>query len=71
MKIKSLLKENGYLFINEDNEYLNKVDGPNIIKYSQRNVKILDFNIEGIKVEFKDQIYNFNVHQSFFTSYVT
>ena len=70
MKIKSLLKENGYLFINEDNEYLNKVDGPNIIKYSQRNVKILDFNIEGIKVEFKDQIYNFNVHQSFFTSYL-
>lgn len=70
MKIKKLLKPNGLLYLNEDNEYLNRIEGVNIIKFSSKNVKILKYSIEGYILNYYQNEYLFPVHQKFFTSYL-
>lgn len=70
LKIASLLNKDGILFVNEDNCYLKDIDKEKVIKFSENNLDFVSFNIEGIKFKYEDKIYKFNVHQSFFKSYL-
>ena len=70
LKISMMLKKEGKLFINNDSQYLNKIEGNNIIKFSKKNVNVKSFDIEGMKIIDNKKIYNFPIHQSFFASYL-
>ena len=70
LKIKRLLKKDGKLFLNNDSKYLEKIDGANIIKFSKKNINVDSFNINGMNVFYKGKIYNFPIHQYFFSSYL-
>ena len=70
LKIKNLLSEKGILFLNQDNEYLAKVDLKNTIFYSKNNVNLVNYDINGMDFKYEKKLYHFNVHQSFFSTYL-
>ncbi len=70
LKIYDLLNDKGILFLNQDNEYLNKVKLKNTIFYSKNNVNLVKYNIDGMDFKYEKKVYHFNVHQSFFSTYL-
>lgn len=69
--IRKLLKNNGLLYLNYDDNYLKKINLENIIYFSKNDLEIKDFNIDGIKIKYQQLTSIFNVHQSFFASYLS
>lgn len=70
LKIHDLLNDKGILFLNQDNEYLAKVELKNTIFYSQNNVNLVKYDIDGMDFQYEKKVYHFNVHQSFFSTYL-
>lgn len=70
IKIKNLLKKDGKLFINNDDKVLNSLEIKNSIKCSKENVNLISFDINGMKFEYLNNEYYFDVHQNYFSSYL-
>ena len=69
LKIKNLLKQDGMLFLNQNNQYLKDIKGENIVFYNDENITCVNQDINGIKLKYLDNNYLFPIHQNFFITY--
>lgn len=52
LQIKELLKDNGLLYLNNDDEYLSRIKSSHrVIKYSKKNIKEYELKETGIKIK--------------------
>lgn len=70
LKIKDLLKDPKNLYLNYDNQYLKKIDENEVTFFSNKNIELMKYDINGLEISFKDKSYLFPVHQIFFTTYL-
>lgn len=70
LKIKDLLKDSKNLYLNFDNQYLNKIERKDITFFSKKNIELIKYDINGLEISFNDKSYLFSVHQIFFTTYL-
>lgn len=68
--IQFLLKDDGKILINSDDQILQDIKIDNMISFSCKNFKINNFDINGIDIQYQKQNYHFNVHQTFFSTYL-
>lgn len=70
MKIRNLLKKGGKLFLNGDNPFLSEIDGEDIVRFSEKNLRFVHFGIEGMTFEENGKHITFPVHSAFFAGYL-
>ena len=70
MKIKNLIKKEGKLFLNNDDEYLFNIEEDNIIKFSKDKDIEVSIDINGLKYSYNNKEFLIPLYGSYIYSYL-